>query len=524
MKKQIILFGLILLLSACGGADSDSGGTVITGSDSNSSLVPTAAVVVSPFDVTQDGVSPDSFTGVLPRFGAVPTRAPTYIWATSRIDAILNGTTPLRDIFTADLFYRQGSNATCYGPNLLYQNHPDGSGGSGELPGGDLLMWLEEDTTGHACAAAQMNSRLAGVRDQSMAALMVTASMVATANANGIALPAAGASITLTSVMNALSVPNVTFNSVTLSQTSTDEWSYSVDLTYTPSGTAKNIVIGLDHTTSGTNNEYSGVLFYRVDGDQNDFPGGNCNLSDRTLNGSLRYDRNSLTDMKLQSRTGVFCGSGVNGLTSGTGDDTDNMVDASLYYDANSEPEGWSENFNIFVANFDPTQLSGQYAYVWQAGAGDSHSRVFNVGINAHSPLDGESYAGYGTRVGGSLGEVQGMICNWAGPGNDHTLQELSQRQFITQNPLTGLFDASIGAGSADITYAPTNSCDYDGLGSFIYDIDTDGDLADETHASVTSDLMLPTDTDLDGNATIEEKITSRGYTLPIAPGNWPGQ
>ena len=517
MIKQIGLSGSILLLTACGGSDSNS---VSTAALDNALLVPAAAVVVSPFDVTQDGGSPDSRSVMSARSGAVPT----YSWATSRVDAILNGTTPLKDVFTATLFYRQGSNAACYGPNLLYQNHPDGSGGSGELPGGDLLMWLEEDTTGHACAAAQMNSRLAGTRDQSMAALMVTASMVATANANGITLPAAGASITLTSEMNALSVPNVTFNSVTLSQTATDQWSYAVDFTYTAGATARNIVIGLEHSSSGSINDYSGVLFYRVDGDQNDFPGGNCILNERTLNGSLRYDRSGSTDMKLQSRTGVFCGSGVDGLTSGAGDDTDNMVDASRYYDANYEPDGWSENFNIFVANFDPTQLSGEYAYVWQAGTGDSHSRVFNIGINAHSPLDGEAYAGYGARVGSSVGEVQGMICNWAGPGNNHTLQELAQRQFITQDPITGLFDASIGAGSADITYAPSNSCDYDASGSFIFDVDADGSLADESHVAVISDLMQPVDTDLDGNATIEEKITSRGYTLPVAPGNWPGQ
>ncbi|WP_064609048.1 hypothetical protein [Photobacterium sp. J15] len=515
MIKQTIVFGSVLMLSACGGSDSDDVSTA-----DNSSLVPMAAVVVSPFDVT-----PES-SGKKTQFRALPkvSSSSTYSWATARIDAILNGSTPLSSVFTAELFYRTGSNAACYGPTLLYTNHPDGTGVSGQLPGGDLLMWLEEDTTGHACAAAQMNARLAGSRDQSMAALMVIASMVSTANANSIALPSVGASITLTTEMNALSVPNVTFNSVTLGQPSANEWSYSIDFTYTPVATAKNVVIGLEHTTSGTTNDYSGVLFYRVDGDQNDFPGGNCNQADRTLNGSLRYDRNSLTDMKLQSRTGIFCGHGVDGLTSGAGDDTDNMVDAAKYYDANSQPDGWSENFNIFVANFNPTQLSGEYAYVWQAGAGDSHSRVFNIGVNAHSPLDGESYAGYGERVGSSTGDVQGMICNWAGPGNSHTLLELAQRQFITQNPLTGLFDASIGLGSADITYAPTTSCAYDGSGSFVYDVDADGTLTDETHAAVVSDLMQPIDSDLDGTATIEEKIASRGYTLPVAPGNWPGQ
>lgn len=205
-----------------------------------------------------------------------------------------------------------------------------------------------------------------------------------------------------------------------------------MDFTYTPGSMPRNIVIGLEHISSGSSNEYSGVLFYRVDGDQSDFPCVNCNLSARTLNGSLRYGRSSLTEMKLQSRTGVFCGSGVDGLTSGAGDETDQMVDASCYFDANSEPFGWSEYFNPFVANFDPTRLSGQYAYVWQAGAGDSHSRVLNVGIYDHTPLDSESYAGYGARVGDSLGDVQGMTCNWAGPGSDHTLQALTQERRIS--------------------------------------------------------------------------------------------
>ena len=182
--------------------------------------------------------------------------------------------------------------------------------------------------------------------------------------------------------------------------------------------------------------------------------------------------------------------------------------------------ESWGNNFAVFTAEYDPTSLQGLYNYVWQAGEGDSHARIFNFGLETAS--SGESYFGYGDTVDQTDGSILGFICNWAGPGNDHTLQDYAQRQHFTYNETSGLFEPTNEAAS-DIIYAPTNSCTYDGSGTFVYDSNIDGDLADETSDTVNVgagevlelDLMEPA---LPA-ANIWEHITdNRGFNLPLYP------
>jgi hypothetical protein len=89
--------------------------------------------------------------------------------------------------------------------------------------------------------------------------------------------------------------------------------------------------------------------------------------------------------------------------------------------------DGWANNFSIFRADFNPVNNAGTYAYSWQAGAGDSHSRVLNVGIAGPDALQGDAWFGFGQSLlsGAELaGTINGFICNWAGPGADHSLIE----------------------------------------------------------------------------------------------------
>ena len=90
-----------------------------------------------------------------------------------------------------------------------------------------------------------------------------------------------------------------------------------------------------------------------------------------------------------------------------------------------------------------------------------------------------------------------------------------AQRQFVAYNSSTGLFDVS--SGGSNIAYAPTNSCSYDGSGSFVFDTDADGDLSDEAGGAVASDLYTSpstcTDTDI-----FDVISNCRNFTLPVAP------
>ncbi len=501
-----------LLVISCAGGGNDSPSVINNdgGDDSYSEAFPTGLAVASPFDTEE----------VRGRNYKAPSYTSNYVWATARIEAVLqSGSTPSLCIFDPALFLSQGQDALCYGPTLLYEDHPDAVSppDDGELPPGDLGMWEATVASGEACATAQLNTRLDGVREQSLAALMGLASMICTAEANSIWPPAAGTALDL--LDSGLSYPmtatDVVFTTATISRDATgDIWDYELDFVYTDGSlNDHHIVAYLSHENGSTVGVYQGRLSYQAN---DTFAGGNCSGPDATINGSLVYQRNSNTDMALQSRSAIFCGSDADGMTS-TG-----IVDPSRIYPDYSD--GWANSFNILTAEFDPSNLSGQYSYVWQAGPQDSHSRVFNVGVNDNDPIDGESYFGFGDTVGTTNGSVQGFICNWAGPGNNHTLQAYSQRQHIAMDTILGLvIPTNNSSSSSNITYAPTNTCAYDGSGTFLYDRNLDSSLLDESSSTVvvTDPVTVVLELDLyaaTSGLTMWETIQNRGYTLPTAP------
>ncbi|WP_125780239.1 hypothetical protein [Pseudoalteromonas rubra] len=496
---------------------SDDSGDQNEPDDSRGAYFPREVMASSPFG--------DSSNEVERGFGSRPAveygpAVPTYLWSTQRIGRILNGTVPLLDVFRVQSFYRNSTNASCFGPQVAYTGHPDATNpasASGTLPGGDLGLWLESDTDGNACAVAQTNALLSGLRDQSRMSLMTLASMVSAALDSGMSLPADGSSIDVTSEMNAKGVAGVTFSTAAITRAGS-EWQYTISLTYTVSGTDYDISLSMAHTPGADLLNYSGHLTYQVEGEQGvsglEFPGGNCAQNERTRAGSLAYERAG-DNMSLQARVATLCGHGNSGMFN-----SDNQVDVNNKYHSVDNPDGWSENFSIFGANFDLTTLAGQYAYVWQAGVNDSNSRIFNIGFNSPSLDNGEAHFGYGTKIEDTDGLIQGFICNWAGPGNDHSMQAFSQRQFFQYDAATATYD---GSGSkANIEYAPTASCSYDGTGSFVFDIDASGVLGDialeDASLAFSQDLWAPTDP----SKTVAESITDRGLSVPTVPYTWP--
>lgn len=521
----IVIFAT-LTLTACGSSSSSS--LSVSGSGINTdSTFPSSLAVASPTDYSGNVASPSAPVRALFSSAAVSTPASAYSDAIDRIDELFAGTVAISDTFTPELFYTQHGNANCYGPKLFYDNHPDGADGPvmgsdlwSALPTGDLGIWQATEGASEACAAAQLNAQMKAVKKRSYIALMSIASMIRAYVDDGNTWPDDinnGDTAIVTSAMNALGLTDISFNSATISLDSAGaQWSYALDFIYTRSGTDYGIKINMTHVPGASENEYEGLLTYMADDTFN--PPGNCGSSNITLNGSLHYIRNSATDIRLQSRGVQMCDFGSTALTEAVDstDITGNVVDPDA---------AWSDNFNRFTAEFDPSDLGGHYSYVWQAGNGDSHSRILNIGLAAAT--SGETYFGFGDTVDSSDGSIGGFICNWAGPSNDHTLLDYAQRQHITYNTTLGVFEPSRGAASSsNISYAPTNSCLYEVLGTFQYDRDLDGDLSDETSDTlivgssgsgdiIELDLMAPS-----GGATdIWNYITNnRGFDLPDYP------
>lgn len=491
------------LFVACGAANTT--GKSSSDSSADSTIFPTSLAVSSPFEYVE---SDTGLSSNLIRLATSSAPVTHYAWATGRIDLLLAGKTPVFDVFDPELFFTQENDADCFGPRVDYQEHPEGTpGNTGELPPGDLGIWEEIDSvTLEACSKSQLEARLQGVRDRSLATSMVLASIVGTINANGLSLPdATTTTVHLVDKMNFKIADegrtDVTFSNVTIEfDPATSAYSYDADFTYNDGTSTHSISVNLTHVSSG-GGAYEGILSYIVD-DELSF--GNCPDQNVTYNGSLQYNRTSNTEIALEVRAGTFCGHGADGR------DADGLVDPSDKYNASSNPNGWGNNFSIFTADYNPQNMDGSYSYAWQAGPQDDNSRIFNLSADADSST-GFAYYGYGLDIENTDGGIEGFICNWAGPGSDHDIAEYAQYQEIEIDPSTGLGASTL----ANITYAPTTTCSYDGSGTFIYDTDGDDDLSDETHSAVNEDLVDGADLDGDTNITIEEVIDASGFVLP---------
>lgn len=454
-----------------------------------------------------------------------------YARATSTISDLLAGTASAASVFDANLLMQNGSRAECYGPTLDYTSHPNAGAepANGEFPSGDLGIWQEHDADGNACAAAELNAQLNGVSNRTIMGLMGLASMINVAKAASIALPSAGNSVDLLTEMNAVGIVNITFTTAMLSLSADGTtWSYSLALTFAQPNmggngtTNRDIVLSLTHKPGASENEFEGMFTYQVD---SNLVGGNCGMvTTATTNGTLYYKRTSATAMFVNSREGGYCGSGVSAGTTTDADidptETYLFLDGNKTYNNGANANGWANNFAAFSGAFNPGTQEGNYVYAWQAGGMDDHSRVFQLGMNADA-ADGEAYFGFGDPVGTSDGSILGMICNWAGPGNNHTPSPYAQRQFFTFNATSGVFE--VAAGGSDIVYAPTNSCAYEGSPSgFAYDRDVSGTIDGSDIALVYSTTAAPTgalDFDLmerGGFSTMQDAINDRNYVLPL--------
>jgi hypothetical protein len=152
--RPLSALAVCLLLSACGGGGSSETAStvlaVVTGSAgasvSASESFPTGLVVASPTELTAGSATAASTTAsararaLAAPLGAGVGRAELTDMA-ARIEAVLAGdtTVSLAGLVSFGNLFQQGGNAGCYGPQMLYANHEDGSGTeSGLLPGGDL--------------------------------------------------------------------------------------------------------------------------------------------------------------------------------------------------------------------------------------------------------------------------------------------------------------------------------------------------------------------------------------------------
>lgn len=461
---------------------------------------------------------------------AAPARVLEGLNASNYILKVLNGTAvPTAATMPPSGFFKSYTAAPCYGPQVAYANHDNGTGSS-PLPGGDVGMWLDRNgdpTTGTPCAAAQLSALMDPIKSRANASLMLGARMVALAVA-GTGLPAARTSSSVTasfqtfidSVMPSGTTANVTLAGIT--NNGSDSFTYQWRVSFTQGLNVQWLVVNLTHQKTSTG--FTGVLQYGTSGlISNTQPTAHCATSQKVaVAGTLRYEKTSATEIKFSAREAPYCVAGASDLVT-------NFA-AWVSLDANTELDptkttstiatGWHQDgggFKRFAATFNPSTGAGDYLFAWQAGVGDSNSRMFAVRSNYNSSSEArdlKAFFGFAPNMATTLnpGRLGELICNWAGPGNNRTPHNRFQSQALSLSSTATdwAFPTSVAADSK-IKFAPTNNCN-SGAG-MTFDVDANGTVAAGEGSSITNSLDGLTGT----NSTVFAEITStsRGFTLP---------
>ncbi|MBI2339856.1 MAG: hypothetical protein HYU99_05775 [Deltaproteobacteria bacterium] len=474
--SKILVYSSVFffLLSACGG--SSGGGGSDGGGDDGDEITntlgdayPTDLALASPFATSSGGSALKKQEAFTPPV--------THEEKKEVIAEILEADTPDGCFNFSGELKGEETRPECYGPPLaLTGTHPDGGGLPVTLPGGDLGI-MEEYEGDEACIATKVNNSFEAAERRTDFAQWVTASILCVANQNGIALPATvGESVDLTDEYTA-ALPDrapITPDSVTLQLVAAGTYKTSISGTVeSPEGDTFETAMSLTHAPlDATNSTFEGLLQHRVTSD-NFGAMANCGAGTRTAAASVLYAKESASSLKVRFKHAMFCGEA---------DDAD-VFDANGEVDPTNKyatagndcagtvainPNGWGDTFVNSVMNTDPETGFGKMTWAWQAGRCDGHTRVAKASILATGGTDGApggcGYVGFGPDAAeDTVGDTDGMICNWTGPGsgpfNGKTIQDLVQRQCVTLED--GVY-VSV-SDQLNIAYAPTNSCDSNG-------------------------------------------------------------
>lgn len=582
MKKiaPLALVLISLMLAGCGGGSSTSSSTTTTATTASSTTesYPEGVSGASPTSVSSTTGTTTAYLPIQRRlkdwgvalaesirtrdgemfkkvaFAAMPTgnawAAPAKVPEGSAVNEFISkvaaGTVvPTAQNLDLNAFFANYAKADCYGPQVAYTSHPDGTPTGGTLPGGDTGMWLARDgdqTTGVPCSAAQFRALIQPVKKRINSTLIFGARMRALA---GAALPTTGNTLNLTSDVNSFYqtiLPSGVTGSVTSATITNNSGSYTYTVIATGSATmmsttvTKKILVKVVH--NGASSNFDGLASYATYSSHTSNPvgantctplGGTTNGGKKIDVGTVRYSKASSTEMNVSAREAIYCLAGDDtNLTSTLSDyvaltsagELDQTKTACTNSCTGANAKGWIQEgtgFKRFGSTYNPNTHEGNYKFAWQAGTGDSHSRMFAMNMSYNSTTEvrtGQAFFGFSGAMNpqstdSTNSDLKGMICNWAGPGNTHNPNNYFQYQRIALGASSTDWDISSVANSNKIAYAPTNLCA--ASGGLNFDVDANGSVTLGEGASATNGL----DTLDSGKTSVQATIEGRGFTNP---------
>lgn len=505
--KKIIVLALTFTLLQCSSGDSEF-----------SSIIFPAGLTVSSPTTNQDVSS--SSNNLINSIGAFDSTA-TFAEKRAVLERLASGDDECTFVFPN--FTEPFNNPNCYGPKLYYNNHPDGPDEApigdddfSSLPGGDLGIWTENDGS-QACAAGKLNTEIGNVGQRVDAALLFIAGISCLIESDGdLEIPEEGSTTDLTTALASAiedDNPAITINDASLQRLSDSSDGFEVFQYTIEAENSSGVEISINlkhHPTNSSGSNYKGKLWTSFESDDVVSFGPNTDSFAFTL----LYEREE-DNLNFQNISTAYNVENLDDFDQGLFDSNNNIDPTAC-----GGPGGancW-EDFSQTIGNIDTDTGYGTLSYGWQAGRLDSDgdtplARIFNFYTSEEDDaVNAYAFFGFGrgfNRENGDIGSntIDRFICNWAGPGgNDRAGKAFeAQKQVMTFNESSGLFESD----SANITYSPSDECDYDsGSGTFAYSTENI-DLDDEENESgdVTNNLVdLMSDTDY------------ANYTAPTKP------
>lgn len=340
----------------------------------------------------------------------------------------------------------------CFGPTINYTDHPDSTGVSedGTLPTGDLGIFSASDKNGNACASTVAKWKLSKVQFEINVARQTQAMLLCMAAVQGKEIPADGSTVNLKPAFSPVT-DKFTVNIAKIEKMTDTDGTYVkivFDGTFKASDGDKQMALSAKRfdpvtTTSSSGDEHKSRINMI-------FSEGNDHYMESLWvkkDDTYRYYKLLSTELKGVSKTHQE----IKDAYFSTG---------SLVIPHNEAGIG---NIDLFKALKKPSENKLALAYGWVAGSGDDYNRVLNLFSNSTT---GYAYYGYvkspttqwdKDNLGLNLNKsTSGMICNWAGPNNNHT--PVSKVQFQKMTHSSG---STWTSDSVNIQYVPTNSCDW---------------------------------------------------------------
>ena len=475
-----IIISMAMMFAACAKKDDSSSSSTTTTTDS--SMVTAIPSNLSVSSNTESGSSVSSRTAGRSFASEInddndPKKHKDKV---ARLKAVLNSTDigQCHKAIPKKMKGSGGKYVSCYGPDLVYVNHPSDNSTDGTLPGGDLGIWTayNDNTTQEACAVGQMNLLMDKIGRKVDLAMGITAMMICAAKNDGLTKPTidgdaldvtASVAKTKISGRGGMKVSEATLKR---SKLASGKIKYTSKLkgsfTYTDSsGTSTSQKFGIkfqhvpetdskDSTATG-----EGLVQMWQDGVTDGATDQNCGTDPYDVVTSVAY-KNTSDNLSFRAVKARF---------------SDNMT-KSEYFDSSGEvvgtsitdnaSGGWCADFNVVRANIDKDGF-GKVGYAWQAGERDGYTRTFNIKTvyNSSDNQTGNAFFGFNPHPDNSSGtnkyrstNIDRMICNWAGPGNNHTGVAKIQRQKLSYASTANVWKSI----QDNITFAPTTSCDFD--------------------------------------------------------------